>query len=169
MKTRLLPLVLSASLGQLFASPVFAHGDPIPPLSWAMPPGFSLVARQLDGDRLDLYVTLGPDALETLDERAIEELSRAALEESFEAGENVRSVLPWVARGGQWVPIIDLLPPPPAVPPKTFELPAPDAGHRDAVVTSPGSRRRGALSGKVVYVSAGHGFTWDPALGRWAT
>ena len=134
-----------------------------------MPPGFSLVARQLDGDRLDLYVTLGPDALETLDERAIEELARAALEESFENGENARSVLPWVARGGQWVPIIELLPPPPAVPPKDFELPAIGTGHRDAVVTSPGSRRRGALSGKVVYVSAGHGFTWDPALGRWAT
>lgn len=153
----------------LWASPVAAHGDPIPPLSFAMPRGMEFVARHLDGERLDLYVTLRPEALATLDERAIEELSRAALEESFEAGENARSVLPWVARGGRWVPIIELLPAPPAVPQKDFELPPSDNGHRDAVVTAPGTRRRGALSGKVVYVSAGHGFTWDPALGRWAT
>lgn len=153
----------------LWASPVAAHGDPIPPLPFALPQGFSLVARQLDGDRLDLYVTLGPEARATLDERAIEELARAALEESFEAGENARSVLPWVAKDGRWVPIVELLPPPPAVPAKDFELAPPTTGHKDAVVTSPGTRRRGALSGKVVYVSAGHGFTWDPALGRWAT
>lgn len=165
-KTRLSALVIVLSL---WASPVAAHGDPIPPLPFALPQGFSLVARQLDGDRLDLYVTLGPEARATLDERAIEELARAALEESFEAGENARSVLPWVAKDGRWVPIVELLPPPPAVPKKDFELAPPTTGHKDAVVTSPGTRRRGALSGKVVYVSAGHGFTWDPALGRWAT
>lgn len=161
---------VAATVLAMCVAPAYAHGErPIPPIGWALPVGAELVGRSLHHERLELFVRL-PEAslLEgAIDEHLIEELSRSALEEAFEAGELVESVLPWVEFEGRWVPMPTLLPPPPAIGPKDFELP--DRGRRSAVVTAAGERRTGALSSKVVYVSAGHGFTWDPALGRWAT
>jgi N-acetylmuramoyl-L-alanine amidase len=139
---------------------------PEPPqrLSDVLPAGARVIARALEpadlGPRLDLYLQL-PDVTGGLvSEAFLEELVRAAL---AEAGDEVSGVLPWVAtpRDG-WVPLPSLLPAVPPVPAKPGE---------GLVTAGPatGGRRPGALTGKVVYVSAGHGWTWTPSIGRWAT
>lgn len=146
-----------------------AHGpeDPehgTPPLGWALPAGLELVARAQDGERLDLFL----EGKATFTEGLLESIVRAALDDAFEAGLGVTGVVPWVRRGDAWVPAPALLPEVPPVPPKPFELKSSGPGRR-AIAPVVGSRRAGALAGKVVYVSAGHGFTWDPSLGRWTT
>jgi len=170
----LIAIASSIAAAVAFPNPTHAHGElPIPPVRWALPHGFDLVATGLTDDRLDLFVTLADDrSLDGLvTEHLIEDIVRAALEDAYEAGQPVSGVIPWVAHQGQWVPLPSLLPPFPAVPRKAFELGDidPSAAAQTPVVTAAGARRTGALTGKVVYVSAGHGFTWDPSLGRWAT
>ncbi len=141
-----------------------AHGPgPIPPVRWALPYGAELVATALDGERLDLFVTL--DEVE-VDEPLLESVVRSALEDAYEAGLTVQGVTPWVAVDGVWLPMPALLPEAPPIPRKSNES---RQAMRSSVVTSAGARRTGALTGKVVYVSAGHGFTWDPGLERWTT
>jgi N-acetylmuramoyl-L-alanine amidase len=146
------------------SSAALAHGPgPIPPVRWALPYGADLVATALDGERLDLFVTLQDVEV---DEPLLEAVVRSALEDAFEAGLTVHGVTPWVAVDGVWVPMPALLPEAPPIPRKSNEL---REAMRSSVVTSAGARRTGALAGKVVYVSAGHGFTWDPGLERWTT
>ncbi len=159
-------------------------------------PGDEVVARAVThterGDRLDLYLALSPKTLEALDAVWLEDLVRATL---ATAPPGVRAVLPWVAapdlgaegdggpglEGGPWRPLIELVPQPPPPAPKPYEARA-DGGPPPAprpLVTpaapplvlgadAPGEGA-GALAGKVVYVSAGHGFTWYDSLDRWAT
>jgi N-acetylmuramoyl-L-alanine amidase len=153
-----------AALTTAFAlgAPARAHG-PVPPVRWALPYGADLVATALDGERLDLFVTLGDVKI---DEPLLERIVRSALEDAYEAGLTVTGVTPWVAWEGRWAPMPALLPPTPPIPRKPYE----GAGAmRSSVVTAAGARRKGSLAGKVVYVSAGHGFSWDPGLARWTT
>ncbi|MCX7681434.1 MAG: N-acetylmuramoyl-L-alanine amidase [Anaerolineae bacterium] len=66
---------------------------------------------------------------------------------------------------GKFVPLADFLPPIPA-PRKETELLAPAQGQPPA----PGQGRpRGALTGKTIYVSAGHGWLWNSTLQKWRT
>jgi len=143
--------------------------EQIPPLVWALPAGVSVVASQQDDDRLDVFLD---DQAHAWSEGELEEVVRAALEDAFEAGRGVTGVIPWASRAGQWVPVVALLPAVAPVPRKSYELKVSEgANGQVAKVISPatGARRRGGLSGKVIYVSAGHGFTWDPAIDRWTT
>ncbi|PKN54561.1 MAG: N-acetylmuramoyl-L-alanine amidase [Deltaproteobacteria bacterium HGW-Deltaproteobacteria-14] len=87
----------------------------------------------------------------------------------------MRAIVPWAVdprdpKAG-WVPLVTLLPPVAPVPTRAGELPA-DGNPRPLAAVVPADApgpRQGALSGKVVYVSASHGFTWTAELGRWAT
>lgn len=56
----------------------------------------------------------------------------------------------------------------PEVPAKSYETPATVPPPLTVAVDNP-ARGTGALSGKSVYLSQGHGWTWNPTLGRWAT
>ncbi|MCC6619960.1 MAG: N-acetylmuramoyl-L-alanine amidase [Deltaproteobacteria bacterium] len=147
-----------------------AHGPP-PLLSVALPEGAAELGRAVEplADRLDLYLAW-PDAAPT--ETQLEDVVRAALLDEHEAGRPVRGVVPWVARrdGRGWEPLVARLPVPPGVPRRPWEA-ASGASASAARVIAPatGGQRAGALSGKHVYVSAGHGFTWDPDVGRWLT
>jgi len=148
-----------------------AHGPP-PLLEVTLPAGARELGRATEpiegaGDRLDLYLAW-PDAAPT--ERQLEDVVRAALADELDAGRPVRSVLPWVARrdGGGWEPLAARVPVPPPVPRRAWEG-GPSASAARALAPVTGGRREGALTGKHVYVSAGHGFTWDPDLGRWVT
>ncbi len=151
-----------------------AHGpdgaERIDPIGWVLPVGVEVVASRQEGERLDLYLEDGGRRWSELE---LEAVVRAALEDAYEAGLGVTGVVPYVARGAAWVPLPAVLPPAPAVPEKPWERGSvsadPGGVVRKSLTTAVGARRRGALSGKVVYVSAGHGFTWDPAIARWAT
>jgi N-acetylmuramoyl-L-alanine amidase len=76
--------------------------------------------------------------------------------------------VPGVAR-----PISDFLPP---IPPLRYENPPDDIAappQRDTIAGQPPvygqGQPHGALSGKTVYVSAGHGWVWNPDSGLWVT
>lgn len=149
-----------------------------------MPDGGRVVAEALDGERLDVYFEL-PDAFLLaagqrggFDETWLEAWQREAFAQQVgtEREERVRAIVGWVVDprrpDGGWVPLTDFLPP--VAPPPRRE----GEGRWDGQALRPLSaivpsdtrgERAGALSGKVVYVSAGHGFTWTSALGRWAT
>ena len=145
--------------------------------------GADVVAEALDGSRLDVYLDLPPAFLTgdgapgTLSELWLEQWQRAAFAAQVALGrdDRVRAIVPWAVdprdpKAG-WVPLVTLLPPALPVPTRAGEQPA--DGHPrplGAVVPAdaPGPRQ-GALAGKVVYVSAGHGFVWTTELGRWAT
>lgn len=176
--------VVWSALGLVLATGAVAHAEEtpargdgtasvsegVPPLAWALPAGVTIAARAQDDERLDVYLADGGHAWS---EGELEEVVRAALEDAFEAGLAVTGVIPWAERAGEWVPVVSLLPPVAPVPRKSYEAHVVGRGPdgRVAKVLSPvvGARRRGGLSGKVVYVSAGHGFSWDPALDRWTT
>jgi len=154
-----------------------AHAD-----DGELPAGGRVLAEALDGERLDVYLELpasfltGDGAPGTLTEAWLESWQREAYAEQVMLNRDgrVRAIVPWVvdpneeARG--WVPLVALLPPVAPPPTRIGELPVGPAHPKSAVVPAdaPGPRQ-GALSGKVVYVSAGHGFTWTDTIGRWAT
>jgi N-acetylmuramoyl-L-alanine amidase len=164
--------LLALVTATLLAAPAWSHA-PAPPLAWALPDGATVIASELDGERLDLYLVFAGEAAVT--EEGLEVLVRAALSDADEAGLEVRSVLPWVSQAGAWVPLAALLPPVSPVPRRPYEDPragpavAPPRVGKAVIAAEPGRRRDGALRGKVVYLSAGHGFSWTPELGRWAT
>ncbi len=164
-----LTTLLAAALGlPAFAPAASAHGpDPLLPLEWVLPPGAEIVARRLEpaelGLRRDLYLTLPRAELAAVDEVFVESVVRSALEDEADDGLPVTGVIPWVATDDRgWVPLPALLPPITPPPTKPAEALAASAPTR-------GGRRPGFLSGKTVYVSAGHGWTWTPTLARWAT
>jgi len=140
-----------------------AHAE-APPLVEVLPTGVSELGRAYDAReaRLDLYLDW-PDAHP--DEVQLEDIVRAALADADDAGRKVRGVIPWVVVDGAWVPLPALLPVVP-VPTKPWEHAGPVP---KTTLPTGGRARAGALSGKHVYVSAGHGFTWTPALDAWAT
>lgn len=159
--------VLATAPAAAAAEPAPAGGDLV---AWALPDEVTVVARRLDGSQLDLFLE---DHHHRWQEDELEALVHAALEDAFDQGLGVTGVIPWARRESGWVPVVALLPPVPPVPvkpwePRSFE-PGPEGPVRRSIVAAVGARRRGALSGKVVYISAGHGFTWDPSLGRWVT
>ncbi len=167
--SRVIGAVMRSAMVWLVSMGVARAHDTIPPLSLALPDGVQVVATEQDDERLEVYLD---DAGHRWSEAELEEVVRAALEDAFEAGLGVTGVIPWAARDGAWVPVPALLPALPPVPRKSFEVKV-SGGDGGPVVkslsVSAGARRRGGLAGKVVYVSAGHGFTWDPAVGRWVT
>ena len=108
---------------------------------------------------------------EVADEAAAGRIQRELIETLTERGITVTSVLP-VTRGpgGDWVPLIDLLPP--IEPPKKrpWEHNALKGAAGSPVLRSPTSPGEvsGALTGKAVYVSQSHGWYWSTVLNRWA-
>ena len=158
-----------ATLTGLVTAHAHASGPAPTRLADVLPQGARVLAKALEptdlGPRLDLYLQLPEAALTGLSEAVLEDLVRAAL---ADVADDVSGVLPWVATPDRgWVPLPSLLPTVPPVPRK------PDEGHVAAALVTAGpargARRPGALSGKVVYVSAGHGWTWTPSIVRWAT
>jgi len=175
---------LGALVLALFASDAAAHGgDP----REVVPPGTTVVAEALDGDRLDVYLLFpegflpAPGRRGDFDEVWLEEWQWAMLAELVrtERDREVRGILPWTVdpadpQGG-WVPLPSLLPPIEPPPSRPFARPPldpaeePRAAPRSLVWAGSPGQVDGFLSGRVVHVSAGHGFTWTSALNRWAT
>ncbi|TNF27833.1 MAG: N-acetylmuramoyl-L-alanine amidase [Deltaproteobacteria bacterium] len=152
------------------------------PADGRLPDGAAVLAEALDGARLDVYLDLPAAFLSrdgapgTLTEAWLEAWQRDAFARRtlLDQDDRVRSVVPWVVDprdpGAGWVELATLLPPITPPPTRLNELPAGPARPLSAVVPAdaPGPRQ-GALSGKVVYVSAGHGFVWTDTITRWAT
>ncbi|MCA9514592.1 MAG: N-acetylmuramoyl-L-alanine amidase, partial [Myxococcales bacterium] len=171
-----------AALLVLGLAPAAARADVADPGGGALPDGTVVVAEGRAGSLWEVYLDLPADFLLDagraggLTERWLEGFQEDVRDALAARGEDrdVRGVLPWAIDprdpDGPWVPLVSLLPAatPPA--PKPGELPRPTGPLLNGLVWSdaPGASA-GALSGKVVYVSAGHGFTWTETLGRWAT
>ena len=150
-----------------------------------LPEGGAVLDEVLDGAQLHVYLDLPPGfvglsgAPGAFDEAWLEGWQRDKFAEQVALGRDarVRAIVPWVVdprdpRAG-WVPLVNLLPPIPPVPTRPGErafAPGERPVAKSAVVPAdaPGPRA-GALAGKSVYLSAGHGFTWTATLGRWAT
>lgn len=74
------------------------------------------------------------------------------------------------AQPGQWTRLVQLLPDPEPVPRRPWEKPLPAAPVASTLDgDTPPTQGKGFLSGKTVYLSPGHGFTWTQNLNKWAT
>lgn len=176
LRARLLLPALLLALGSTARADVADPGD------GALPDGTVVVAEGRAGSLWEVYLDLPADFLLDaghtggLTERwlaGFQEATRDALEGTAD-DRAVRGVLPWAIDprdpDGPWVPLVSLLPAatPPA--PKPRELPRPPGPLLNGLVWSDAAGATpGALSGKVVYVSASHGFTWTASIDRWAT
>ncbi len=146
----------------------------------AIPPGATLdgvmVGRE---DTVTVRLDVPPGALTGLDHERFEQIVRqigATLEPL--AWRDLR-LETWDADFGAFVPLADFLPPIPD-PRKETVLSGEEAnGPTDAASAAiqhagqppaPGQGQpAGALSGKTVYVSAGHGWQWSSSTGAWRT
>jgi uncharacterized lipoprotein YddW (UPF0748 family) len=144
--------------------------------SSALPPGTRLAGLALSGERIAIDLHLAPAFLHSeLDP----ERSDAIVEQI------VKTVHPLDLHhvelraqddAGQWLPLSDFLPrpviPEPVTP--TNDEPLPDQpgmffeteGQLPVPVQG---QPQGALSGKAVWLSSGHGWYWSETLGRWTT
>lgn len=92
---------------------------------------------------------------------------------------DVRQVVLWTthhrriagvrARAGERAMLPAWVAPIAPVPPKPFETPLPQSSGGTLVGAGQPGPAVGGLSGKTVYLSPGHGFTWTQALNAWAT
>lgn len=114
----------------------------------------------------DVYVTdLGP-----VDEHEIQHVQTAIIDALAERGWDVRSANVLAEDpAGRWVPLPELLPPIEPPPARAWEMKGNGSG--SPVITGIGSPGQvpGFLAGRTIYLSAGHGWTWNTTLGRWAT
>ncbi len=172
-------VLLSALLGTVLAAgPVAAQPQ--------LPAGVVELHREARGAVTDVWLQIdasyfGPRGL---DELWIENLQRQYLLElgEVEPGQPyaMRSVRLWAkapaaiaGRSKDRKPfrlLVDLMTPPTPVPNKLGDLPAKPMAAAGTVsgVGQPGIVA-GGLSGKTIYLSPGHGFTWTQSLNAWAT
>lgn len=168
--------------GSAAASPTCGDG--------ALPDHVHEVSRTLQEPwatvRLDIDLPAGrwldPATLDQLSWRYIRDLQRWGVRHvRLEA--RLPRTIPGVGQRGDWVRADALLPPNLAPKPRPWEAQlgpehaaprrrgrAPRRAPSPALGGSPWvGAVDGALSGKVVYLSPGHGFYWSSKLGRWAT
>lgn len=128
-------------------------------------PRLEVLSSARAGDRL--RVTLALPARVT--EADLEAVSRALIERFGPQG--VRKLELWARReGGLPVPAASLVPVPPPVPRRGDEHPrtGPIAWRWGPSFDAPGATP-GFLTGKTVYVSAGHGWVWSSTADAWST
>lgn len=174
------PLLLLAACCCLLALPARAHVEAdLSMATWGelrLDDGVAHVQVSAPAEFLLGDAKVGAEAF---DERWLEALVRAVMASLDAAGVEHTGVIPWVIPPddplGEPVPLVSLLPavkppaPKPGEPSYGEDGAAAEAGPLVGLGASPGRRPAGALSGKVVYVAQGHGFTWSRVLGRWAT
>ncbi len=145
-------------------------------LTSALPPGGELLAVTVEGDRVTvdlrlplsfLHKELTPERSDAIVEQVVKTLSPLGLYHVVIRAEDA---------DGRLRILSDFLPRPvvprPTVPPN--DDPVPDrAGPAPAHVGQPPipgqGQPQGALSGKTVWLSAGHGWYWSDTLNRWNT
>ena len=114
-----------------------------------------------------------PDVLvETVDaddEEDIAEVQLSVIRALRALGHDVRSANVLTRVGDRWVPLPELLPAIEPPPKRTHEMKSAAGGSPVARGGYATGQVPGFLAGKSVYVSAGHGWTWNDGLGRWAT
>ncbi len=138
-------------------------------LASPLPPGTELARVTVAGEAVTvdlrlpldyLRTELNPDLCDAIGEQVVKTLHPLGLHQvSVQAQDE----------GGAFQPLSAFLPTPsvptPAIPPNGDPLP-------EYVGQPPGfgqGRPQGALSGKTVWLSAGHGWYWSSTLGRWNT
>ena len=123
----------------------------------ALPAGVVVTRDEVVGDAREVTLAWPVSGRPDVDEAALD-----ALLQVFRPGPDARGLRLYVAVPGGRLALRDLLPPVTPVAPKPGEPPAASAPAPLPVVvpvSAPGGRT-GALSGKHVYVSQGHGWTW---------
>ncbi len=150
----------------------------------ALPDAFVELQRQAHREVLTVHLRVDWEVLGgRLSEVQVETLQRRYLED---AGAEVmtamllarrpaedRARMPWLGDEpvGDWLPLIRLVRPPAPVPRREHEAerppPPPPTSPLNGDPAVGGVK--GALSGKTVYLSPGHGWTWSPGMGRWHT
>jgi uncharacterized lipoprotein YddW (UPF0748 family) len=145
-------------------------------LAPALPPGAELAAVTVDGEEVTVDLRLSLDFLrQELDAYLSDAIVEQVVKTLHPLGLNRVHVRAADGRG-EFLPVSSFLPrpviPPPEIPPNTEPVPdrpgpAPDYGGQPPL---PGQGQpQGALSGKTVWLSAGHGWYWSSTLNRWNT
>ena len=106
------------------------------------------------------------ERIEHVEPHELPHIQMAIIDALSERGHEIRSVDVKLRHADEWVSLPDLLPPqsPPPIRSNEVTVTAGEAPVRGIGSTSV---PMGALSGKTVYVSAGHGWYWHSGLGRW--
>lgn len=169
------PRTLSAGphalLTALLAGPSAA--ERIQGLWSAIPAGTTLAGITLSPDRaIVVRLAAPPESLAALDVDAHE----AIVQQIGLTLEPLRwrdlQVQTWDANRAAFVPLIDLAPPVPSFSKETVRSgeETPSASTVAGQPPAPGQGQpQGALSGRTVYVSAGHGWLWNDTLNGWRT
>ncbi|MGD1994957.1 MAG: fibronectin type III domain-containing protein, partial [Anaerolineae bacterium] len=138
----------------------------------AIPTGTTLNSIEISTDRaVTVRLALPPAALLELDHERFEVIVHQIGWTLEPLAWRELHIETWDAAGERFVPLADSLPPIP--PPRKETLPADADGGtltRSTVGHPPGSGQgqpQGALTGKTVYVSAGHGWLWNSTLADW--
>ncbi|MDD3829026.1 MAG: family 10 glycosylhydrolase [Anaerolineae bacterium] len=163
-----------AALRALLAGPSPAERDA--GLASALPAGAELAAVAVDGEEatvdLRLPLTFLRGELEAAGSDAIVEQVVKTLHPLGLHRVQVRAA----DEGGAWQPLSSFFPrpevPAPSLPENGEPLPARAAPALEAAGQPPAGgqgRPRGALTGKTVWLSGGHGWYWSATLNRWTT
>ena len=146
-----------------------------------LPPAVREVDARVQGSRADVYLAIEAAFLRSpqFTERWIEAVQRPLL--GTLAPRGVRGVELWTRTPdkhgalGPWVRLVSLLPEIPPVPRRDYErpqgaaLPPPPPGPSVVNGAVAAGWPPGGLSGKRIYISQGHGFTWTQSSGHWET
>lgn len=162
--------------GVLAAVTLLALAIPATPVRAATPDEIRAMAARTEreGHVLKVWLDLPQRfaASAEFDELFVEEVVRSFLTPEA-TDDGVRAVIPFARNPeapGEWLPLVRLLPPIEPVPEREWETRAttvaPPLVSRGTDAPGAGA---GALSGKTVYVSQGHGWYWSAALGKWIT
>jgi uncharacterized lipoprotein YddW (UPF0748 family) len=147
-------------------------------LTSPLPPGTELVAVTVSGDAVVADLRMPLDFLrEELDpyrsdlivEQVVKTVHPLGLHRVFARAED---------ESGEFIPVSSFLPPPPVVvptippnddaaPDRPGAAPAPQVGGQPPAFGQ--GQPHGALTGKTVWLSAGHGWYWSSTLNRWTT
>ncbi|MFN2291559.1 MAG: family 10 glycosylhydrolase [Anaerolineae bacterium] len=142
----------------------------------ALPPGATLAGTAISGEeiRIDLYLPqafleseLDPERSDAIVDQVVKTIHPLGLHHLELRAQD---------KAGNWLPLSDFLPRPvaPEVVMPGNDEPVPDQpGQVEVADGQPAlfgqGRPQGALSGKAVWLSAGHGWYWSETLSRWTT
>ncbi|MEA3341638.1 MAG: N-acetylmuramoyl-L-alanine amidase, partial [Chloroflexota bacterium] len=140
----------------------------------AIPAGTVLDELEVQsGETVTISLSMSPDALQTLDHEQFEAIVEQIGWTLEPLGWRHLRVQVWDSAAGEYVPLSDFLPQVPTPRKETVqageEEQEPSLAHTGQPPAPGQGQPPGALSGKTVYVSAGHGWQWNDYVNKWRT
>ncbi|HSJ58998.1 MAG TPA: family 10 glycosylhydrolase [Anaerolineae bacterium] len=139
----------------------------------ALPAGARLAQVTVDGDMATVDLDLPPGSIDRLADPAVSDAAVDQIVKTLHPLGLNKVLVRVLDVAGEPVPLSELLPRPdvpvPTPPPNDEPLPPLSVDHAGQPPVAGQERPQGALTGKSVWLSAGHGSYWSETLQRWTT